>query len=157
VAAALGSAWDGKFGVNAELSLPSKPAPDSKLYRQVAKSANLAFGLGSFSQMGFVEARIAAAALLNMKPPYTLRRVNNAFAGVANFRTDILCNPWYFGKIPYHIPNNVDITVTPKNGKMVVAETCFKISAADPDIAKVRAVEKRNPQLTKGKPYPLQG
>ena len=27
VAAALGTAWDGKFGVNAELSLPSKPRP----------------------------------------------------------------------------------------------------------------------------------
>lgn len=157
VAAALGTDWDGKFGVNAELNLTSAPGPDSKLYRQVAKSAKLAFGLGSFSQMGFVEARIAAAALLNMKPPYTLRRVNNAFAGVANFHTDILCSPWYFGKVPRHVPNNVDRTVTPKNGKMVIKEGCFKISAADPDIAKVRAIEKANPKLTKGKAYPLQG
>ena len=30
VAAALGSAWDGKFGVNAELNLPSAPGPDSR-------------------------------------------------------------------------------------------------------------------------------
>jgi branched-chain amino acid transport system substrate-binding protein len=157
VAAALGTDWDGKFGVNAELSLPSKPAPDSKLYREVAKSANLAFGLGSFSQMGFTEARIATAALLNMKPPYTARRVNQAFVGVRNFKTDILCGPWYFGKIPYHIPNSIDQTVTPNKGKMVVAERCFKISAADPDIAKVRAIEKKNPQLTTGKAYPLQG
>ena len=157
VAAALGTDWDGKFGVNAELNLTSAPGHDSKLYRQLAKTANLAFGLGSFSQMGFVEARIATAALLNMKPPYTLRRVNNAFAGVSNFHTDILCSPWYFGKVPRHVPNNVDRTVTPKNGKMVVKEGCFKISAADPDIAKVRAIEKKNPKLTKGKPYPLQG
>jgi branched-chain amino acid transport system substrate-binding protein len=157
VAAALGSVWDGKFGVNAELNLTSAPGPDSKLYRELAKTAKLAFGLGSFSQMGFVEARIATAALLNMSPPYTLRRVNQAFAGVTNFHTDILCSPWYFGKIPRHVPNNVDRTTTPKNGKMVIAEGCFKISAADPDIAKVRALEKRNPRLTKGKPYPLQG
>ena len=157
VAAALGSVWDGKFGVNAELNLTSAPGPDSRLYREVAKSAKLAFGLGSFSQMGFVEARIATAALLNMRPPYTLRRVNETFAGVTNFHTDILCSPWYFGKIPRHVPNNVDRTTTPKNGKMVIAEGCFKISAADPDIAKVRALERRNPRLTKGKPYPLQG
>ena len=137
VAAALGTVWDGKFGVNAELNLTSAPVPDSKLYREVAKSAKLAFGLGSFSQMGFVEARIATAALLNMRPPYTLRRVNDAFAGVSNFHTDILCSPWYFGKIPRHVPNNVDRTTTPKNGKMVIAEGCFKISAADPDIARV--------------------
>ena len=157
VAAALGTVWDGKFGVNAELSPTSWPGPDSKLYRQLVPTAKLAFGLGSFSQMGFVEARVATAALLNMKPPYTARRVNDAFLGVVNFRTDVLCAPWYFGKVAYHIPNNIDRTTTPNNGKMVVAEKCFKISAADPDIAKVRAIEKANPQLTKGKAYPLQG
>jgi len=128
-------AWDGIFGVNAELNLPSAAGPDSALYRQLAKTATLAFGLGSFSQMGFVEAKIATAALLNMKPPYTLPRVNAAFAAVRNFRTDILCSPWYFGKVNVHIPNNTDRTVTPSNGKMVVKEPCFKISAADPDIA----------------------
>jgi branched-chain amino acid transport system substrate-binding protein len=158
VAAALGSSWDGKFGVNAELNLTSAPGPDSRLYRQIVASykPKLAFGLGSFSQMGFVEARIAVAALLNMKPPYTLKRVNQAFAGVKNFHTDILCSPWYFGKIPVHIPNNVDRTVTPKNKRMVLKEKCFKISAADPDIAKARVYEKRF-KLTSGKPYPLTG
>jgi hypothetical protein len=40
---------------------------------------------------------------------------------------------------------------------MVVKEPCFKISAADPDIAAARAVEKKNPQLNKGKAYPLKG
>jgi branched-chain amino acid transport system substrate-binding protein len=157
VAAALGSPWDGIFGVNAELNLPSAAGPDSALYRQLAKKATLAFGLGSFSQMGFTEARIATSALLNMKPPYTLARVNQAFAAVRNFRTDILCAPWYFGKVPVHIANNVDRTVTPNHGKMVVKEPCFKISAADPDIAAARAVEKKNPKLTSGKPYPLKG
>ncbi len=157
VAAALGTSWDGIFGVNAELNLPSASGPDSALYRQLAKKATLAFGLGSFSQMGFVEARIATAALLNMKAPYTLKNVNAAFAGVRNFHTDVLCSPWYFGKVNVHIPNNTDRTVTPNHGKMVVKEPCFKISAADPDIAAARGVEKKNPQLTSGKAYPLKG
>ena len=52
---------------------------------------------------------------------------------------------------PLHIPNNVDWTTTPKNGKMVIKEECFKISAADPAIAQVREIEKKNPELTKGK------
>jgi branched-chain amino acid transport system substrate-binding protein len=157
VAQALGTSWDGKFNVNAELNLPSAKGPDSALYRQLAKNTKLAFGLGSFSQMGFVEARIATAALLNMKPPYTLKRVNQAFAAIKNFRTDILCKPWYFGNYPRHIPNNTDRTVTPKNSKMVQKEGCFAISAADPDIAAVRAIQKKNPQLTRGKAYPLKG
>jgi branched-chain amino acid transport system substrate-binding protein len=157
VAAALGTSWDGIFGVNAELNLPSAAGPDSALYRQLAKTATLAFGLGSFSQMGFVEAKIATAALLNMKAPYTLPRVNAAFAAVRNFRTDVLCSPWYFGRVNVHIPNNTDRTVTPSNGKMVVKEPCFKISAADPDIAAARAVERRNPRLVSGKLYKTWG
>lgn len=158
VAQALGTVWDGKFGVNAELALTSKKGPDSQLYRDIVAKMKpkLAFGLGSFSQMGFVEARIAVAALLNMSPPYTLRRVNQAFAGVKNFRTDVLCKPWYFGKIPRHVPNNWDLTVTPNKGKMVIKENCFPISAADPDIRAVRALEKKF-KLTSGAPYPLQG
>ncbi|HXY86711.1 MAG TPA: ABC transporter substrate-binding protein [Gaiellaceae bacterium] len=156
VAQALGTAWDGIFGVNAELNLPSASGPDSTLYRQVIAKYKppLAFGLGSFSQMGFVEARIAVSALLNMKAPYTLKRVNQAFAGVKNYHTDILCKPWYFGKIPLHIPNNTDRTVTPNHGKMVVKQGCFNISAADPGIAKARALEKRF-KLNTGKPYPV--
>ena len=157
LAGVLGAPWEGIFGVNAELNLTSAPGPDSVLYRQLAKSATLAFGLSSFSQMGFVEARIATAALLNMKPPYTAARVNAAFLGVRNFHTDVLCSPWYFGKVSVHIPNNVDRTVTPGGGKMVLKQPCFKISAADPDIAAARVVEKKNPQLTSGKPYPLTG
>lgn len=156
VAQALGTSWDGKFGVNAELALTSKNAPDSNLYRQIVKQykPKLAFGLGSFSQMGFVEARIATSALLHMKPPYTLKNVNNAFAGVKNFHTDILCRPWYFGKIPVHVPNNTDLTVTPNKGKMVIKENCFNIAASDPDIARVRALEKKF-KLSSGAPYPV--
>ena len=154
---ALGPAWDGKLGVNAELQLIDAPGPDNALYRALVPTAKLAFGPSSFSQMGFVDARIATAALLNMKPPFTAKRVNAAFLGVTNFHTDILCSPWYFGKVPYHIPNNVDRTVTPSKNTWALKEPCFKISAADPDIAKVRVIEKKNPQLTKGKAYPLQG
>lgn len=154
VAQALGTTWDGKFGVNAELALTSNPGPDSTLYRTLAKKTKLAFGIGAFSQMGFVDARIATSALLHAKAPYNLKNVNAAFAGVKNFHTDLLCSPWYFGKISQHIPNNTDITVTPNHGKMVLKEPCFKISAADPDISKQRRLE-RTFKLNTGKPYPV--
>jgi branched-chain amino acid transport system substrate-binding protein len=105
----------------------------------------LAFGLGSFSQMGFVEARIAVAALLSLGQgaSYTVKTVNKAIENVKNFKTDILCKPWYYGSAPLHIPNNTDRTVTPSNGKMVQKEGCFAISPVDPAIAKVRAIEKK--------------
>ena len=57
LAQSLGSAWDGKLFVNAELNLTGAAGPDGALYRQVITQykPTLAFGLGSFSQMGFVE------------------------------------------------------------------------------------------------------
>jgi branched-chain amino acid transport system substrate-binding protein len=148
LAQSLGTAWDGKFGVNAELNLTSATGPDSTLYRAVVAKykPKLAFGLGSFSQMGFVEGRIAVAALLSMGKGahYTVKTVNTAIESVKNFKTDILCKPWYYGKAALHIPNNTDRTVTPSNGKMVQKEACFPISPVDPAIAKVRAIEKKN-------------
>jgi branched-chain amino acid transport system substrate-binding protein len=147
LAQSLGTAWDGKFGVNAELNLTSAPGPDSTLYRSIVAKykPKLAFGLGSFSQMGFVEARIAVAALLSLGQgaSYTVKTVNKAIENVKNFKTDILCKPWYYGSAPLHIPNNTDRTVTPSNGKMVQKEGCFAISPVDPAIAKVRAIEKK--------------
>ena len=58
-----------------------------------------------------------------------------------DFKTDILCKPWYYGKAPLHIPNNVDRTTVPQDGKMVQKEDCFPISDVDPAIAQVRKIE----------------
>ena len=100
-------------------------------------------GLGSFSQMGYVAAGIATQAMLGIKnDDYSAKSVNTAIKNVKNYKTDILCKPWYFGEAPLHIPNNMDWTTTPKNGKMVIKEQCFPISDAEPAIAQVRKIEK---------------
>ena len=99
--------------------------------------------------MGFTMGQILVQALESIEgEDYSLKTVNKAIADVKGFKTDILCRPWYYGKAPLHIPNNVDWTTTPKNGKMVIKEDCFNISEADPSIAKVREVEKADPSLT---------
>ena len=141
LADALGSQWDGKLGVNAELNLTSANGPDSQLYRDVLKKYAPKIPLGSFSQMGFVEAAIATKALMGIKGDLTPESVNGAFKAVKDFKTDILCKPWYYGDAPLHIPNNTDRTVTPQGGKMVQKEDCFPISDVDPAIAQVRKIE----------------
>jgi branched-chain amino acid transport system substrate-binding protein len=138
---ALGSQWNGKLGVNAELNLTSANGPDSQLYRDVLKKYAPKIPLGSFSQMGFVEAAIATSALLKVKGDLTPDSVNAAFKAVKDYKTDILCKPWYYGNGPLHIPNNTDRTVTPQGGKMVQEEDCFPISDVDPAIAQVRKIE----------------
>jgi branched-chain amino acid transport system substrate-binding protein len=142
LSSALGSAWDGKLFVNAELNLIDASGPDSQLYRQVREQYAPKTPLGSFSQMGFLEAKIATDRLMTISGDITPQTANQALLDTEDFQNDILCKPWYYGKAPLHIPNNVDRTVTPQNGKMVQQEDCFPISAADPDIAKVRAIEK---------------
>jgi branched-chain amino acid transport system substrate-binding protein len=152
VAKALGQQWDGKLLVNAELNVTDADGPQSQLYRAVfAKyGQKVSGGLGSFSQMGFTMAQQLVMALEAVKgDSYTIKTVNQAIKNIKGFKTDMLCRPWYYGEAPLHLPNNVDWTTTPKNGKMVIKEDCFEISAADPAIAQVRKIEKDQPDLTK--------
>ena len=144
LADALGTTFDDKLGVNAELSLVSIDAPDTNLYKQVLKDYAPDIPLGSFSQFGFLEARIATEAMMGIEGDLTKESVNDAFASIEGFETDMLCKPYYFGEAPLHIPNNTDITVTPKEGVMVEKESCFEISDADAPIKRVRDLEKEN-------------
>jgi branched-chain amino acid transport system substrate-binding protein len=151
VAKALGQQWDGKLLVNAELNVTDSDGPQSRLYRAVFDKygSKVSGGLGSFSQMGFTMGQLLVQALQSIKgEDYSLKTVNKAIADLKGYKTDILCRPWYYGKAPLHIPNNVDWTTTPNNGKMVIKEQCFNIADADPAIAEVRKVEKADPSLT---------
>jgi branched-chain amino acid transport system substrate-binding protein len=142
---ALGTTFDDKLGINAELALVSIDAPDTNLYRDILKKYAPDIPLGSFSQFGFLEARIATQALLDMDgDDYNVETVNAAFKAVKDFKTDMLCKPYYFGEAPLHIPNNTDWTVTPKEGTMVEKESCFEISDADAPIKRVRDIEKKD-------------
>jgi branched-chain amino acid transport system substrate-binding protein len=151
VAKALGQQWDGKLLVNAELNVTDAPGPQSTLYRAVFNKygSNVSGGLGSFSQMGFQMGQFVTQALESIKGgTYDIKTVNAAIKGLKGVKTDILCRPWYYGTAPLHIPNNVDWTTTPKNGKMVIKDGCIPIAAADPTIAQVRGIEQKDPSLT---------
>ena len=137
----LGSAWNHKLFVNAELAPPDAiNTKTMRLYRAILKQYGSAVsgGVGSFSQMGFTEAEIAVHALLTIKGAYTVHSVNHAFESVKKFKTGMLCQAWTYGHYSSHIPNNGDWTVTPHNGQMTVSGSCTLISGLDPLIAKYR-------------------
>jgi branched-chain amino acid transport system substrate-binding protein len=143
LAQSLGSKWNNKLFVNAELAPPDDTnTPSMSLYEAILKQygSSVQGGIGSFSQMGFTEAEIAVHALESISgPPYTVQNVNAAFKAVKDFNTGQLCQLWTYGSYPLHIPNNSDWTVTPKDGKMVTAQGCTPISAVDPQIAAYRS------------------
>jgi branched-chain amino acid transport system substrate-binding protein len=138
---ALGPKWNHKLFVNAELtSADDHNGPEMQLYKAILAKygQSVAGGVGSFSQMGFLLGKFLVGALEKMKPPYTMKNVNAAIKAIKDQKTELLCQPWVYGDYPLHIPNNADFTTTPENGKMVTAQGCFNISAADPQIAAYR-------------------
>jgi branched-chain amino acid transport system substrate-binding protein len=146
LAAGLGSQWNHKLYVNAEMNLVAQDkGPDTALYKSVLTKygTDVAGGIGSFSQFGFVLGQLAVRGLLSIKPHvYTAATVNRAFHNIKGFKTDMLCKPWYFGALP----NNTDYTVYPQDGKMVLVPKsgCMPIDSVDPQVAKSRAYEKKN-------------
>ena len=75
---------------------------------------------------------------------YTVESVNAAFKAIKNFSSDLWCKPWYYDStVGKNVSNNNDITVTPKDGKMVQAEDCFQIAELPTNpLAEIRAKEK---------------
>jgi branched-chain amino acid transport system substrate-binding protein len=145
VPGALGSQWDNKIFINAELALLDSNGPDMQLYRAVNKKYSPHNPLGSFGQMGFVAAKMFTDTVLKL-PESKLNKkgINQALRDIKNYKTDILCKPWYFQKMKLHVPNNTDRTVTPKDGKMVEAEGCTDIPGSYPDLKYVRQFESEN-------------
>jgi branched-chain amino acid transport system substrate-binding protein len=149
-----GSFWNGKFGVNAELTLLQGRGPDATLYRAVHDKYVDKWGKSSFGQFGFLDARIATEALLTIPPnKITAKTANAAFLKIKNFRSDLLCGPWYYGKLPGHIPSHAGMTVVPKDGRMVQAEACFNLAPVTAALKAAYAAEKKF-GLTKGTPFP---
>jgi branched-chain amino acid transport system substrate-binding protein len=81
---------------------------------------------------------------MSIKGPITAKSYNAAARKLKNIKTDIICKPWYVGNaLPYHIPNNTDITVDYKDGKVVLKEKCFDIAAVDRELVQTRKWEKQ--------------
>jgi branched-chain amino acid transport system substrate-binding protein len=145
LAKALGPKWNQKLFVNAEaVDADDHSGPEIQLYKAILAKygSSVAGGIGSFSQFGFLLAKFLVQALDKAKPPYTMKTVNAAIVGIKDYKSEQLCQPWTYGKLPLHIPNNSDYTVTPDNGKMITAQGCTEISNADPQIAQYRSVAK---------------
>src|ERR1700753_1857619 len=75
----LGPKWNHKLFVNAELTDPGDHnGAEMQLYKGILAKygSNVAGGIGSFSQMGFVLARFLTQALDKVKGQYTMKTVN---------------------------------------------------------------------------------
>jgi branched-chain amino acid transport system substrate-binding protein len=137
-------AFDGHLWIDNEFSnVDPKVGPDSALMFQVLKKYASKIAPQAFAQMGYLDGKFAVAALLSIKGAITAKSYNAAVVALKNQKTDILCKPFYVGKLPYHIPNNTNIIVDYKDGNVVVKSGCTPFAPVDKSIAQTRIWEKK--------------
>jgi branched-chain amino acid transport system substrate-binding protein len=143
VAEALGPAWNGKFLINAEFNVLDSGQPDQNHMNEIREQYAPNINSSSFAQMGYLAGRVATDALLGIQGDITKESVNEAFKSIKNFTSDIWCKPWYFDStVGSNVSNNVDITVSPQDKKMVQVEDCFPIAELKNNpLAEIRAKE----------------
>jgi branched-chain amino acid transport system substrate-binding protein len=136
--------FDGHVWINQEFkNVDPSVGPDTALMFDILKKYAPKIVPQAFAQMGFMDGKFATNALLSIKGPITAASYNRAVRALKNQKTDMLCKPFYVGSLPFHIPNNTDITVDYKNGKVIVKEQCFAIAPVDKAIAQTRVFERR--------------
>lgn len=139
----IGSAWNENFDIHLELMPVESAGADNKNW----KATMDAYGgktdpRDSFSQAGYLAARIATEALLKMDPKKIDRAsVSAELRKVVGFKSDILCKPFYVGNGGRHNANSSGpIAQISGNGFKLVSTGC--LSAGDPELFDVRAQEK---------------
>ncbi|HET6601427.1 MAG TPA: ABC transporter substrate-binding protein [Gaiella sp.] len=136
--------WDGHLWIDNEFSnVDPSVGPDSALMFAVLERYAPKIAPQAFAQMGYLAGKFATSALLSIKGPVTAKSYNAAVINLKNQKTDILCKPYYVGKLPYHIPNNTNIIVDYKNKDVVVKNGCTAIAAVDKSVAQTRIWEKK--------------
>ena len=137
--------FDGHLWINQEFSnIDPSVGPDTRLMFAILKKYAPSIAPQAFGQMGFMDADFATKALMSITGAITAKSYNAAVVALKDVKTDMLCKPWYVGNLPYHIPNNTDITVDYKSGAVVVKQPCFEITGAtDAPIRQTRVWEKK--------------
>ena len=148
LAKALGPKWNKKLFVNAEPATPDDHnGPELQSYKAIMAKygQNVAGGIGSVQPVRLPAGQVPDPGAGDGQGRYTMKSVNQAIVGIKDYQSEMLCQPWTYGKVAAAHPEQLDYTVTPDNGKMMTAQGCTPISAADPQIAQYRSPRRRRP------------
>jgi branched-chain amino acid transport system substrate-binding protein len=145
----IGPYWNGKFYSNSEFALLNSTGADNLNWRQVLQE----YGTedqprDSFSQGGYLAARVLVETLLSLDPATINREtVSAAVKGIKGFSSDMLCKPWYFSGPNGHNNANHQLrnVKLDDQGAYVSAAECFETE--DPALADVLAAEQADPSL----------
>lgn len=137
---AVGKYWQDKLVVHMELQPLDSDGPDNKNWRAIMdKYGDKKDPRDTFSQAGHLAARVATDALLSIKGPIDRKAVYNAIVGTKNWKSDMLCAPWYFGTGERHQPNHTGRASMLVAGGFKTLTQCYQ--SKDSELADVQALE----------------
>ena len=139
---AVGPYWNDRYWVNLEFAPLDSNGPDNQNWKAIMDAYGTpADPRDNFSEAGYLAAKIATEALLKVDPVKLDRAAaTDALRAVKDFRSDMLCRAWYFGKGNRHNANHSGLTAVVTGDQWRVASDC--IDADDPELADVFAAEK---------------
>jgi branched-chain amino acid transport system substrate-binding protein len=140
----VGPEWNDKLDVQIELAPLDSTGRDNKLWRAIMdRYAEASAPRDSFSQTGFLAAKVFVDAVSAIEPAAIDREsVTKALRAVTDFKTDLLCAPWYFGDGEEHNANNVGrIVKLTGDGDTGFSAVKGCTPVEDPDLASIRAAE----------------
>jgi branched-chain amino acid transport system substrate-binding protein len=116
---------------------------DNKLWRAIMDRYAGSAPRDSFSQTGFLAAKVFVDAVSTIDPAAIDRAsVTKALRAVKGFKTDLLCSAWYFGDGTEHNANNVGrIVKLTGEGDTGFGAVKGCTPVEDPDLAAIRAAE----------------
>jgi len=139
---AIGKYWDGKVTVDMELKAADAGTPDMQNWLAVMEKYGKASDpRDTFSQAGYLAARVTAETMLKLDPIRIDRQsVTAALRNVKRFESDMFCSPWYIGDGPRHNANHAGPVSLVKDGKLIPKPAC--IESEDPELDDVHVYEK---------------
>lgn len=139
---AIGKYWNNRFWTDLEFTPLDGTGPDNQNWLAIMdKYGKPSDPRDTFSQGGYLAAKIATEAMLKLNPNKIDRAtVANALRAVHDFHSDMMCGPWYFGDGLRHNANHVGMVAVAHNGGWQPASGCFNID--DPELKNIIAAEK---------------
>ena len=140
---AVGDYWNDRLIVQIELSELDSSGADNLLWQSVMDE----YGSDddprdSFSQAGFLSAKIFADTLLEMDPASIDRAsVTEALRRVSGYETDLICGDWYFGDGDRHHANHAGRIVQMVDEGIGFTTLADCTEVADPELEDVLAAE----------------
>lgn len=139
---AAGPYWNERYWVNLEFAPLDSTGPDVENWKAVMDAyGNESDPRDNFSEAGYLAAKLATETLMTVDPAKLDRAsATAALRAVKDFKSDILCRPWYFGDGKRHNANHWGLTAVVSADTWKLVGECLE--ADDPELADVFAAEK---------------